>query len=124
MAQVNKQRLLILAKHLNNHVEPYEFHLGVWKRVDEVCGTVACACGHAANIPAFAEAGLRLEPGTFGHYTLMFGGHSAWVAAAKFFDLQYNDMYRLFCGGYYEGIPTPQDVAARIEEFVKQQETS
>lgn len=119
---MNKQRLLILAKHLDKHVESSEFSLDSWKKTTS-CGTVACACGHATSIPAFQEAGFRLELSMeedfWKDYMPVYKGWHGWKAVTVFFEIERDVAYHLFASGYYEGSPTSQDVAARIEEYVK-----
>jgi hypothetical protein len=123
---MNKQRLLILAKHLDKHVEPQEFNLSYWRYDEAQCGTVACACGHAASVPAFKELGFRLEDRTnyLGtDYTIRFGNYRGWKAVEAFFGLNDKDSIYLFSASRYEGLPGPKEVAARIEEFVKRSES-
>ena len=118
---MNAQRLLILAKHLDKHVSPSEFDLVGWY-YETTCGTVACACGHATMIPAFAELGFRIVTleGVMGPaYDLDFNGYRGWVAVGKFFDLCDADAAYLFSVMEYPRNTGPREVAARIEEFVK-----
>lgn len=121
---MNAQRLLILAKHLEKHVPEREFDLGYWKKTSSECGTVACACGHATTIPAFQELGLVLEEGVDEDgptFNIKLGNEYGWMAVAHFFDLNYSEAYYLFSSDEYEFEyeVTPKTVAARIEEFVK-----
>jgi hypothetical protein len=123
---MNKQRLLILANHLEKHVEPREFDMSFWRYDAITCGTAACACGHAASIPAFQKLGFLLEEhvrsfnGT--DYTLVFGDFRGWIAVKKFFEIDTEDAYYLFSSGQYTTNPTPKEVATRIKEFIERDE--
>jgi hypothetical protein len=59
MDKMHAKRLLKLAALLDT-VPRKEFDLNRWK-LERSCGTVACACGWAATIPAFRRAGLSLK---------------------------------------------------------------
>lgn len=87
---MNRERLLQLRKHMTK-VRPTKhraFNMDHWFRADvgEVkvkvdnrgvctnqteCGTAACLLGHAALMPSFQKAGLKLVPqGTYDHQEL------------------------------------------------------
>lgn len=65
--------LILLADHLETNVKDKRFNLDYWGRVEgpadktltvkniNVCGTTACALGHAATMPKFTKRGLRME---------------------------------------------------------------
>lgn len=64
------------------------------------CGTRACAAGHAARIPEFRKAGLRLKPrpGQQGNLYLFphYQGKIDFEALAKFFGITKNEASELF----------------------------
>lgn len=64
MTKIHARRLLKLADTLEA-VPRKEFDIREWGRdttnkKGEVCGTVACAMGHACSVPSFRAAGLKL----------------------------------------------------------------
>jgi len=64
-----------------------------------VCGTSACALGHAALIPEFQKAGLRLVVNREGDGHVRYRGYEGTVAAEHFFGLMSWDADLLFGGG-------------------------
>lgn len=97
MKQLYKNRLKKLAEYLLT-VPEKEFNMRYFKK--ENCQTVACACGHACNIPSFKRAGLHLE--LFYEYTnesiysLMYKGDKDFDAAASFFGISIEESLELF----------------------------
>jgi len=69
---IYKQRLLKLADHLENNIEPERFNFSSWvgkdwKGLPDLsCGTTACAFGFATTIPEFQQLGLCLFRNQFG----------------------------------------------------------
>lgn len=129
---MNVERLLRLATHLDT-VPPARFNLDRWS-----CDSVACACGHACDIPEFREAGLFLgqetddseeyvtEHGLQLSYQDPTNGEYYWdvEAAEKFFDLCEQDAVHLFYSKSYpdQERTTPAQVAQRIREFVQKRQ--
>lgn len=121
---MNKERLLRLADFLETTVSEEQFSLHTWMsgNVGE-CGTVACACGWATQIPEFAEAGLKIEPRQFAN-TIVYGGHAGFSAAMLFFDLDYNESEYLFDSVRYPRVSMNKPVGihcviSRIRIFVE-----
>jgi hypothetical protein len=99
-----------------------------------LCQTVGCALGWAATIPEFKKAGLCLvsywEDGTNDGFVVLFDNpkdtkHSTYSrdieAAAKFFDIDYDNSQYLFLEGpdSPKGYTTAKDVAKAIRQMVK-----
>lgn len=91
------------------------------------CGTVACACGHAALDPWFQQHGFSIIRGRIGPIP-SFGALRGWPAVQEFFDLGNGQAYDLFSPTSYQddeegdeiaGIDvTPQMVIDRINELL------
>lgn len=80
-----------------------------------VCGTSACALGHAALIPEFQKAGLRLVVNKDGSGHVRYRGATGTEAAETFFGLIHFHSELLF-----GGIPsTPKKKAREILEVLK-----
>jgi hypothetical protein len=67
---LRKRRLKLLVKYLRNLPRTRKFNQAVWAEhkldghappSENFCGTSACVLGHAAMIPAFRRAGLKLR---------------------------------------------------------------
>lgn len=113
-------RLLKLAAHLRTVLRK-NFSIHVYR-----CGTVACAIGHACNIPSFKRAGLRMSsdsdlavPKVVGHENDDFFGLPA------FFNISRGEAWSLFMttgykprNGYSFSHITPKVVARKIEQLV------
>jgi len=109
---MNIQRLIILRDFLVALPEE-AVDLEDWVsdlRLNESCGTIACAVGWAAQIPAFNAEGLTLHgwcpmftdkslsPDDYGHAT------DSWGAVTKFFGLSLEQAHGLFDGKFmYDG---------------------
>ena len=124
-AQGNR-RLLRLARHLRK-VPRDRFRLSTWWRKDE-CGTVACAMGHACEIPEFKKLGLHLgkpEKGIGGAILRFprFRRQASIQAAALFFGIRGEDAMELFYpygdGSSLGPDATPAQVARHIERWVR-----
>lgn len=116
---MNRGRLLKLAAHLDT-VPPEKFDLGHW-----ICGTTACAVGHACSIPEFRAEGLgwnsKQSRTRFENPAPRFGGSEGWYAVQKFFDLDYGQATALFLDDSYDTHgerTTAAEVAQRIREVV------
>lgn len=95
-----------------------KFNLNTWM----TCGTVACACGHAACDPWFKRQGLRLEYWQTGNddgYGLFYRHWTHFTAVAQFFQISSDRARHLFSGSNYKRITRPRDVAERIRETLK-----
>lgn len=133
LKQFHEKRLLKLADYLQS-IKKSSFNMGWWKR--DNCQTVACACGHACNIPSFKRAGLTLrfkdEFEGITTYDLVFKDEFNFNAAKEFFGLpsvryaeylfspseyRYKNNCMLFTNEFSK--ITPKIVANRIRKFVK-----
>lgn len=149
------KRLTRLADYLET-INPKNFDLSTWAEHNEIydaedelkpfktvmreiqegaCGTTACACGHAAMIPEFRKAGLKLEfneedyrsvedlavdfifrpPGSVNVY-------SGLDAAEMFFKLSDREAEYLFMPATYDENPTRKVVVKRIRQQIKRME--
>lgn len=131
---MSKERLEYLA-NLLDQTPADKFAMGEWR-----CGAAACAVGTACSDPWFNARGLRFviewegdEP------TPAYAGLSSWEAVRQFFDLGVTASMFLFDADAYipahvytyskdgrvyydtgrEFIITPQEVAARIRNYVE-----
>lgn len=112
-------RLLALANHMRG-LKAEQLDMDVW-----ACGAAACAVGHACSIPEFQEAGLTLVPMNDSQdemgLTLETDGMRAasnWEAVQQFFGIDRPTANFLFDGDMYSQVPTPQDVAERLSNYV------
>ncbi len=114
MARVGRRRLRKLADYLRT-VPPKVFDMNIWCK-KKGCGTVACALGHAAQIPSFKRAGLHFE--WFTHHRdeaiVRFGEFDGTEAAEAFFGITGALAYGLF-GSRRGGHATAKQVARAIE---------
>jgi hypothetical protein len=100
------------------------FSLANWYDPEHPCGTVACAIGHACLNPVFTEQGLQLDRGAI-FENPRFAGVHGWEAVEKFFDLSADDAKRFFFeDSYPHGDTTANEVADRIESFLKEAEVT
>lgn len=83
------------------------------------CGMAACAFGHAATIPAFKRAGLKLRASFSGVFKPYYAGLSEFNAAAAFFDIPQDAANTLFTPIRDGNEETPAQWAKRCREFVK-----
>lgn len=109
-------RLLKLADHLEQNVEDENFSLMTWR--DDA---VACAIGHATEIPEFKRLGLEFR--WFGHKIGLpfFEGNYSWGVSESFFGISIKDTHWLFnVSAYPHGSwTTKREVVCRIREFVR-----
>jgi hypothetical protein len=106
---------------------PYvkKFDMGIFF-VKHDCGTVACACGFAAQLPSFNVEGLCIGslynyPG--GDTAIQYKDKYNWAAIKEFFGLTMDEAQWLFSETSYSNRnsstrTTPEDVAKRIKEFL------
>lgn len=127
---MHKERLLLLADHLEN-VKPNEFNMSHWweeKTISNrnLCKTTGCAMGHACSIPEFQKLGLRLDHGYLSvsdknvfYRTPVLDDKRMYEAAQELFEISYADVEYLFCPDTYTeaDICDPIAVAKRIREF-------
>ena len=131
---MNKKRLQELA-NLLRQVPSSKFDLSswrytpdgvTWEKVKELqsdahlkdpeCGTTGCAVGHACAHKPFQDEGLVWEG------TPTYEGLYAWRATRAFFELDREQAEYLFdISSYALDKRTPEDVADRIEKFIKDQ---
>ena len=102
------RRLELLANHLCG-VKPEYFSLCAWK-----CGIVACAVGHACQIPEFTEEGFCLVR----FDVPSFSNELGWNAVRLFFGLSSEDASALFSSNSYHPNVTPSDVATKIYVYI------
>ena len=110
---MNKKKLVLLRNYLQNKVKDENFNLKDWK-----CGTVACAVGHACNIP---QIGLKWSEETQNPYyesNKPYRLYLGFGAAAKVFGISYNQALNLFAPHRYI-YSTKQDVIDRINQMIK-----
>lgn len=80
------------------------------------CGTSACALGWACQIPSFRRDGLKLvHDEVIG--TVHFRRARNFMAAEKFFDIDWSDAQRLF--NLSDGDRTMRAWAKRCREFIR-----
>lgn len=119
---MKKQRLLKLADHLENNVMDHEFDMKEWK-----CGTTACAVGHAASIPSFQRAGLKLvsyrmkvSGDGYKAFCPIYKGDYGYLGVANFFGIGVDEAHSLFDPDEYPiDRRDVRTVAKRIREFVR-----
>lgn len=114
---MRKDRLLKLAAHLRT-VDPEKFIMHSW-----ICGTKACALGHAAMIPEFQKAGLLLTILSKENGRITYRGRAGFYAAAAFFEISFTNSKDIFGYGGFLGItykvnPSPSEIADVIEEVI------
>lgn len=111
--KVRRHRLIKLARYLMNlpveksfNMRTWGFHRGKHKPTEHnYCGVSACALGHAAMIPEFKRAGLRMKwaldiesrKRVTHSADILYGDHMDADAGARFFGLSYEES-RLFFG--------------------------
>lgn len=142
------ERMLALADYLES-VPEANFDMGAWHitwqgaaRVYQgpECGTVACAMGHACDMPLFQDLGLRLtrtlvtdretyaDVGIEGRDDVRDGYEAAEVLFG-ITDAQSQDLFSTFYeyedvwSDEVEGDNSPKGVAGRLREFVKEHAT-
>ena len=131
---MNKQRLQELA-NLLRQVPSSKFSLSSWRYTpdgvtweqvkelqsdehlkDPECRTAGCAVGHACAHKPFQDEGLVWEGAP------TYEGLSSWRATKAFFELYREQAEYLFdISSYALDKRTPEDVADRIEKFIKDQ---
>lgn len=141
---MSKRRLLELIRVLRNveaqiedakkHGRKSPFRMNNWCQVltdynEAVCGTAACAAGHAASDGWFRSSGLRLEVsrwrGLVPKFSIEFRGASDEAAVRRFFGLSVDDTEDVFFPMSYEarGILsediTPQHVIDRVNILLR-----
>lgn len=123
---MNTERLLRLADYLEDVVAklPAErFDMNNWATPTPHCGTACCAVGHACSIPEFQAAGLAMSIDEEGHGEPVIrpddgSMFSSWQAVEAFFGITHREAACLFDAGRYFAGVRPQEVAARIRQFV------
>lgn len=127
--RVYNNRLLKLADFLDT-VPPARFDYTVWVGEDWKgaaslsCGTTACALGWATTMPAFRRLGLHLAKDRLPSVNGDESGDPE-AAAEEIFGLDNEEFIFLFTpadpidDGYDESDATPQQVAAKIRQFVE-----
>ena len=112
-------RLTKLADHLVKNVRHKAFNMNTWCYYDEEsCGTAACALGHAAMIPSFRRAGLKLSESSSREPE--HNGVHGYLAGASFFGIDYWQSDWIFNPMWYRANhPTRFEVAKRIRDVIK-----
>ena len=116
MKERDLNRLAELLDVVLPQVKDEEFNINVWKG-KRVCGTVACAVGHACFHPPFQKAGLRLS-----YYDVaMFQGYRGIYAVIKFFNLTEKEVKGLFMPQSYPDLKSTskKEVKERIKELLE-----
>ncbi len=113
------RRLTILADYLDTSVKDPSFHIIAWRRNriyihESECGTIACAVGHACDIPEFQALGLHYDEEP------IYNGRNNWDAVADFFSLTREESEILFHYGAYgrHSNVSRQEVIGRLRGFV------
>jgi hypothetical protein len=91
-----------------------------------MCGTSACAIGHAAQDPTFNAEGFRMKtsnvlktmPFNEPAYDDGTNHYEGMPAVLKFFDATPAEAHYLFSEGSYATPATPRDVIGRINEVI------
>lgn len=88
------------------------------------CGTTACACGHAAFIPEFNDAGFKkFDSYSFSYRDPSVPGaplHTDWKAVDLFFNMPRASSKHLFSNYKYETDKNTRiHVIARMREFIR-----
>lgn len=90
------------------------------------CGTSACAVGLAALDPWFQERGLQLVPPDEDEdgdeATIRYQGYYHFSAVNEFFDIPYEEAWRLFHPSGYAIPVTPSLVATNIRNLLQREE--
>jgi hypothetical protein len=113
---MNAERLLKLADFLET-VPPHSFDMKEWITFTE-CGFAGCAIGWTPK--AIPGEGFILKHHMADEYYPYYNGKERWRAVEEFFELEELEAEHLFMNSKYEESPTPNEVAARIREFVTQ----
>lgn len=117
---MNIPRLVILRNALLAELPSNtKFDMDIWFEKD-TCGTVCCAFGLAASLPAFQMEGLTLCD-TDGCIAPRYEGDFGTMAAMRFFDISHLQAAFLFLPSQYR-MPisqiTPDLVARRINQLI------
>lgn len=129
---LRRTRLLMLANRLENLPKELQFDFRSWAyhsgvhppEDDNYCGTKACVLGHAALMPEFRAAGLRLqwEPVegetdmlSGWHAVIHYGQQVSDIAGAAFFGLTHSEARGLFLGDGPYGNDHSDNIEGRIE---------
>lgn len=121
--QPNVPRLLHLITVLQNvEATGANFNMGTWLYQNE-CGTTACAFGWAALDPVFRAQGLTTKRREINWTPITmlvptFDGATGYTAAARFFEIPYNDAYTVFRPREFMDNTDPQDVIDRINRLL------
>ena len=115
------------AKHFNMGTEFYhsgdehhDFPFRLTTHSLTLCGTAACAMGHAATVPYFQKLGLSMD--RHGHIQLVTKErHRVGYldAAAAVFDIEIDQAWELFNSSLERTISTPKAWAKHCREFIK-----
>lgn len=120
-----RERFLVLIEHLETKVTDNDFDLSTWAGTpqrpwqgnqDLSCGTVACAMGHAASIPAFQELGLKLELNLHSA-NISYKDSWSYLAVSEFFNISTAEARQLFSPEYYDDT-SRQAACQRLRNFI------
>lgn len=113
------EKLTLLADHLEA-IPAKAIRLEYWK-----CGTVACAVGHACQIPEFQKMGLEIEPSF--HFPPLYNERTGWSAVRAFFEIDNYEADFLFSIFDYNlsQLKNPKrHVIKRLRKFVELRKAS
>lgn len=118
------QMMVVLLNELQAEIDrgvmnPEKFSLGHWETEKDDCGTVACAVGYAMRDPDFIACGLSARNMSPIYINDVGTEYLSWYAVEKFFDICEFDTYHLFHSASYKGNVRPEDVSARLTEFIE-----
>lgn len=111
-------RLAVLRDYLATSVADKQFNLGQW-----ICGTVACAFGHACSIPEFQAEGLHVRAAFSGvNERYQFPAYqetTCFKAAMLFFNLTFEQARSLFSPTSYAKDAGRADVIKNMTAFIE-----
>ncbi len=116
MDENQKLTMMAMADHLQYNVTDEQFHMGLWMKAGEECGTVGCAIGHTAHMIHGLEMVKvihEVPAGTFGFGPEFHGGAKAaalygeevvygFPAVSLALGLSIEEANWLFAAGHYQ----------------------
>lgn len=114
--------LVHMLRHHGFYFPKVEFDLDDWVQKKEGCGTAACAVGSACMWKPFNIMGLHYEEYSWGiaPWGPVFNKRYHWGAVQEFFGLTHNTAMEFFLASSYPTNSSPDDVADRILQYLKE----
>lgn len=130
LKEIKLDRLQILVDYLKT-IPDRKFDLASWANTNKwhvdnklqnltdfnECGTVACACGHAATIPEFNALGFKMQDDLTFVYEVDGRNQYSWHAVKTLFGLGRESVHHLFNEDRYSR-GSRDDVIERMENFI------